>query len=77
MLSPAVDRLLAPYLKEAGLTKKAESYGNWKNTGLDGPIYLEEILGGKASWEQIKTRVKFVAQPNSEVASINEVRLMR
>ena len=32
------DRLLAPYLREAGLTPKAESYGNWENTGLDGHI---------------------------------------
>ena len=32
------DRLLAPYLKEAGLTPKAENYSNWENTGLDGHI---------------------------------------
>ncbi|MCC9167687.1 glycoside hydrolase family 127 protein [Pontibacter sp. XAAS-A31] len=32
------DRLLAPYLREAGITPKAESYGNWENTGLDGHI---------------------------------------
>ena len=32
------DRLLAPYLKEAGLTPKAENYPNWENTGLDGHI---------------------------------------
>ncbi len=32
------DRLLAPYLREAGLEPKAESYGNWENTGLDGHI---------------------------------------
>lgn len=38
MLSLNPDRLLAPYLKEAGLTPKAESYGNWENTGLDGHI---------------------------------------
>ncbi len=36
MLSLDADRLLAPYLKEAGLPKKAENYGNWENTGLDG-----------------------------------------
>ncbi|RKD91640.1 glycoside hydrolase family 127 protein [Mangrovibacterium diazotrophicum] len=33
-----MDRLLAPYLKEAGLKPKAENYGNWENTGLDGHI---------------------------------------
>lgn len=32
------DRLLAPYLKEAGLTPKAANYTNWENTGLDGHI---------------------------------------
>jgi DUF1680 family protein len=38
MLSLNADRLLAPYLREAGLTPKAASYGNWENTGLDGHI---------------------------------------
>ena len=32
------DRLLAPYLKEAGLSPKAKNYTNWENTGLDGHI---------------------------------------
>jgi len=32
------DRLLAPYLKEAGLSAKAANYPNWENTGLDGHI---------------------------------------
>ena len=32
------DRLLAPYLKEAGLQPKADNYTNWENTGLDGHI---------------------------------------
>ncbi len=32
------DRLLAPYMKEAGLTPKAANYSNWENTGLDGHI---------------------------------------
>lgn len=32
------DRLLAPFLREAGLEPKAESYGNWESTGLDGHI---------------------------------------
>ncbi len=32
------DRLLAPYLKEAGLKPKADNYPNWENTGLDGHI---------------------------------------
>lgn len=32
------DRLLAPYLKGAGLKPKANNYTNWENTGLDGHI---------------------------------------
>lgn len=36
MLKLAPDRLLAPFLREAGLTPKAKSYGNWENSGLDG-----------------------------------------
>jgi len=38
MLALEPDRLLAPYLTEAGLTPKKKSYGNWENTGLDGHI---------------------------------------
>jgi DUF1680 family protein len=38
ILSLDADRLLAPFLREAGLPAKAESYGNWENTGLDGHI---------------------------------------
>ena len=30
------DRLFAPFLREAGLESKADSYTNWENTGLDG-----------------------------------------
>lgn len=32
------DRLLAPFLREAGIPLKDSSYGNWENTGLDGHI---------------------------------------
>ena len=38
LLEIDADRLLAPYLKEAGLKPKAENYTNWENTGLDGHI---------------------------------------
>jgi DUF1680 family protein len=30
------DRLLAPFLREAGLEPKQPSYGNWESSGLDG-----------------------------------------
>ncbi|MFP5436893.1 MAG: beta-L-arabinofuranosidase domain-containing protein [Bacteroidia bacterium] len=38
LLQMDADRLLAPYLKEAGLTPKADNYPNWENTGLDGHV---------------------------------------
>lgn len=36
VLSHNPDRLLAPFLKDAGLQPKAENYGNWESMGLDG-----------------------------------------
>lgn len=38
LLEYDADRLLAPYLREAGLTPKKPSYGNWEKDGLDGHI---------------------------------------
>lgn len=32
------DKLLAPFLREAGLPLKQESYGNWESSGLDGHL---------------------------------------
>lgn len=37
------DRLLAPYLKEAGLQPKADNYTNWENTGLDGHNHASNL----------------------------------
>lgn len=36
MLALDPDRLLAPFLREAGLPPRKPSYGNWENGGLDG-----------------------------------------
>jgi uncharacterized protein len=38
MLALNADRLLAPYRIDADLPVKAERYGNWENSGLDGHI---------------------------------------
>ena len=38
MLALDPDRLLAPYLREAGIEPKAKNYGNWEGTGLGGHI---------------------------------------
>ena len=58
------DRLLAPYLKEAGLKPKAENYTNWENTGLDGHIgghYLSALTYMYASTgnPEIKGRLDY------------------
>ena len=52
LLAMEPDRLLAPYLREAGLTPKEDSYGNWENSGLDGHIgghYLSALSLAYAS----------------------------
>jgi DUF1680 family protein len=36
LLALEPDRLLAPYMREAGLEPKARAYGNWESIGLDG-----------------------------------------
>lgn len=38
LLALEPDRLLAPYLHEAGIESNSQSYGNWENSGLDGHI---------------------------------------
>lgn len=38
LLAMEPDRLLAPFQREAGLPVKAQSYGNWESSGLDGHI---------------------------------------
>ncbi|MFO8002052.1 MAG: glycoside hydrolase family 127 protein [Marinilabilia sp.] len=48
------DRLLAPFLIDAGLEPKAPRYGNWENTGLDGHTgghYLTSLALMVASME--------------------------
>ncbi len=57
LLKYDVDRLLAPYRKEAGLTPKAASYQNWD--GLDGHIaghYLSAMAINSASTHNVDCR---------------------
>lgn len=65
IMSMEPDRLLAPYLKEAGLSPKAENYPNWENTGLDGHIgghYLSALALMYASTgdSKIKQRLDYM-----------------
>lgn len=70
------DRLLAPYLKEAGLTPKALNYTNWENTGLDGHIgghYLSALSYMYASTGnvEIKGRLDYFISELKRCADAN------
>jgi DUF1680 family protein len=62
------DRLLAPFLREAGLPSKQPSYGNWESSGLDGHMgghYLSALALMVASTgdAEVKRRLDyFVAE---------------
>ena len=64
LLALETDKLLAPYLREAGIEIKADSYGNWENSGLDGHIgghYLSALsLAYAATGEaELKKRLDY------------------
>jgi len=44
------DRLLAPYLTEAGLEPRAEPYGNWESSGLNGHIGGHYLTALSLAW---------------------------
>ena len=59
------DRLLAPYLIDAGLPKKDDRYGNWESIGLDGHIgghYLSALamLYASTNTEELKLRLDYM-----------------
>ena len=65
LLEMDADRLLAPFLREAGLPRKAESYTNWENTGLDGHIgghYLSglSLMYASTGDQQVKSRLDYM-----------------
>lgn len=65
LLAMDPDRLLAPFLREAGLPVIKESYTNWENTGLDGHIgghYLSALSHMYASTDdpRIKERLDYM-----------------
>ncbi|MGI0105743.1 beta-L-arabinofuranosidase domain-containing protein [Salinimicrobium sp. WS361] len=68
------DRLLAPFLREAGLEPKASSYPNWENSGLDGHIgghYLTALaqMYASAGSEEAYERLEYML---SELKSAQE-----
>jgi len=68
ILAMEPDRLLAPFLREAGLPVRQPSYGNWEETGLDGHMgghYLSAlaIMAAATGDPEVKRRlVYFVAE---------------
>lgn len=76
LLQMEADRLLSPFLREAGLTPKAESYTNWENTGLDGHIgghYLSalSLMYASTGDEQIKQRLNYMLSELKRVQDAN------
>lgn len=76
LLSLNPDRLLAPFLREAGLETKQESYTNWENTGLDGHIgghYLSALSYMYASTgdSQIGERLTYMIDQLKKVQDSN------
>ncbi|RNL84720.1 glycosyl hydrolase [Sinomicrobium pectinilyticum] len=70
------DRLLAPFRMDAGLEPKAERYGNWENTGLDGHIgghYLSALALMYASTGngELKKRLVYMLDELEECQEAN------
>ncbi|MFD2744674.1 MULTISPECIES: glycoside hydrolase family 127 protein [Sphingobacterium] len=65
LLALDANRLLAPFLREAGLPAKAASYTNWENSGLDGHTaghYLSglALLYASTADKTIQERLEYV-----------------
>jgi uncharacterized protein len=76
LLKYDVDRLLAPYRKEAGLAEKAKSYPNWE--GLDGHVgghYLSAMAMNYAATgnEECKKRMEYMLTELKECQDSNAV----
>jgi len=76
LLKYNVDRLLAPYRKEAGLPKKAECYPNW--SGLDGHVgghYLSAMAMNHAATgnPECKKRMEYMLKELKECQEANGV----
>jgi len=77
ILSMDADRLLAPYLKEAGLKPKKENYPNWENTGLDGHIgghYISALALMYASTgdSKVKQRLDYMIDELERCQNLSE-----
>lgn len=76
LLEIDADRLLAPYLKEAGLVSKKENYPNWESTGLDGHIgghYLSalSLLYASTGEDAILAKVNYFVDELERCQKVN------
>lgn len=77
ILSMDADRLLAPYLKEAGLKPKKENYTNWENTGLDGHIgghYISalSLMYASTGDAKVKQRLEYMIDELERCQNISD-----
>ncbi len=74
LLKYDTDRLLAPYLKEAGLTPKAKSFPNWD--GLDGHVgghYLSALaINAATGSEECRARMEYMISELQRCADANQ-----
>lgn len=74
LLKYDTDRLLAPYLKEAGLTPKDKSFPNWD--GLDGHVgghYLTALaINAATGSEECRTRMEYMISELQRCADANQ-----
>jgi len=76
LLELEADRLLAPFIREANLTPKADSYTNWENSGLDGHIgghYLSglSLMYASTGDNQVKERLDYMLSELKRVQDAN------
>lgn len=71
------DRLLAPFLREAGLEPKAAPYANWENTGLDGHTaghYLSALANYAAQGdEKCQERLDYMVSEIARCQAASEI----
>lgn len=76
LLEMDADRLLAPFIREAGLEMKTGTYTNWEDTGLDGHIgghYITalSLMYASTGDQEIKVRLDHVLSELERVQEAN------
>lgn len=76
MLALEPDRLLAPYLTEAGLPPRAQNYGNWESSGLGGHIAGHTLSALSLAWaatgrEDVRDRLEYMLDELERVQKQN------